>query len=680
MASTRARLLSGAAAGAASAGIVAGAVMETGLPVPFTQWVFIAACLSLPALGLLIARRRPDNVYGWLLLATAGCLGLGASGYGLLLRGGPGPAAAAGVLMLSFFPLFYGLSWVFIPLLFPDGRLPSRRWRAGARIAAAVIAVYWLGILLSPDEVYVSFFSGGNPFDLGGTAGLVAGAAGGLGQLATFLAALAVLASLVLRCLRSPAAERRPLRWMIAGTVANLGGYVLTGVFAEKGQEAAGWFGALTIMAAMPAVIAAAVFRHNLLDVRVGIRGSRLFLVFDLRPTVDELLTEIGPGLEDADPVEQLERLAGAVRAGLEVRWAAVALADGTRVVAGEEDGEAVLTVPAGLGHIACGPKTAGPVTAEDRRLLGALAVPVGLAIRSAALAARLVDAEEAGRRRIERDIHDGAQQQLVALIAGLELARATGGEPELLALLREQARQALADLRELAAGIHPSALSQGGLAEAVEERCSRLPVATTVTAAPELRARRFPDQVEGAMYFTVSEAVANALKHADATRIEVRLAHAAGRLQAVVADDGRGFDPAVTGRRGLGPLADRLRALGGSLEVSSAPGEGTRVRAWVPVPVPVPVYRSVPEFGSGPGSGSGAGPALGPGDRRGDRLGPSSAEDGGRGDGDDHRVAVVQRRGPGDEAGQLLPVQAAGLGEAARGPAGQPGQGEGGG
>jgi signal transduction histidine kinase len=118
-----------------------------------------------------------------------------------------------------------------------------------------------------------------------------------------------------------------------------------------------------------------------------------------------------------------------------------------------------------------------------------------------AGLVTRLVNAQEAERRRIERNIHDGAQQQLVALIAGLELARATGGGADSLALLREQARQTLNDLRELAAGIHPSVLSQGGLVEAVEERCSRLPVAT----GPNLRTRRFPDEVEGRLYFTLT-------------------------------------------------------------------------------------------------------------------------------------------------------------------------------
>jgi signal transduction histidine kinase len=192
------------------------------------------------------------------------------------------------------------------------------------------------------------------------------------------------------------------------------------------------------------------------------------------------------------------------------------------------------------------------------------------------------VNAQEAERRRIERNIHDGVQQQLVALIAGLELARATGGGAEALALLREQARQALTDLRELAAGIHPSVLSQGGLVEAVEGRCSGLPVATTVTADPALRTRRFPDEIEGAMYFVVSEAIANALKHAGASRIEVRLWHDAGRLQASVTDDGTGFDLRAVARRGLATLADRMAALGGGLETTAGPGEGTRVRAWV--------------------------------------------------------------------------------------------------
>ncbi|MEV4092207.1 sensor histidine kinase [Streptosporangium saharense] len=576
--------LAGVMAAVAAGGIVAGGVLETGFPAPPSQWVFVAVCLVAPTVGWFIAARRPDNVYGWLLLAAADCLGLGALGAGLLLSdptlGGP-PAVVATVLA-SLFPVFYGLTWIFVPLFFPDGRLPSRRWRAGAWIAAVAITVHWAGILLSADAVYEPIFSRGNPIGLRGTPGLLVALAGAAGQAVTFLVALAVLGSLILRWWRADAAGRRVLRWMIAGLTGTLGGFLLITLFGPSEYGIGLGLGLFASVAALPIVIVTTVFRHQLLDIRVGIRGHRIFLVFDLRPTVDELLTELGPALE-TEPVEQLGRLAGAVQTGLETRWAAVELADGTRVVAGEEDGEAAFTVPAGLGRIVCGPKVAGRLTSEDRRVLGALAVPVGLAIQSVGLAARLVNAQEAERRRIERNIHDGVQQQLVALIAGLELARATGGDARTLTLLREEARQTLTDLRELAAGIHPSVLSQGGLVEAVEERCSRLPVATTVTAEPGLRARRFPDEIEGALYFTVSESIANALKHARASRIEVRLTQAEGRLQAVVSDDGRGFDPVAADRGGLGALADRMNALGGGLRLTSAPGEGTVVRAWVP-------------------------------------------------------------------------------------------------
>ncbi|MEU6429129.1 histidine kinase [Microbispora sp. NPDC046973] len=579
-----ARPLAAGMAAVAAAGIVAGALLETGLPVPASQWAFMVIALLLPALGWLIAARRPDNAYGWLLLAAADCLGLGGLGIGLLIRLGPDPhwPVVVGAVLSSAFPVFYGLSWVFVPLLFPDGRLPSRRWRVVAVAAAAAIAAHWLGVLFLPAG-YPEGIEHANPLGLRGPLGLAPVLLVTAGQLAAFLLALVVLGGLLTRLRRSRPPERGRLGWMVAGLLANLGAFVviMVGGVSET-YDAADVVGVLGLVGALPAAIGAAVLRHDLLDIRVGVKGSRLYLVFDVRPTVDELLSRLGPDLEEAEPVEQLGRLAQAVRAGLDARWAAVELADGTRVVAGEERGEAVLTVPAGLGRIGCGPKTAGRLTRDDRRLLAALAVPVGLAIRSAALAARLVNAQEAERRRIERNIHDGVQQQLVALIAGLELARATGGGAEALALLREQARQALADLRELAAGIHPSVLSQGGLVEAVEGRCSGLPVATTVTADPALRARRFPDEIEGAMYFAVSEAIANALKHAGASRIEVRLWHDGGRLQASVTDDGTGFDPRAVARRGLATLADRMAALGGGLETAAGPGEGTRVRAWV--------------------------------------------------------------------------------------------------
>ncbi|NUS05921.1 MAG: hypothetical protein HOV97_25585 [Nonomuraea sp.] len=570
------RLVAGSLATIAAAGTLAGALLEAGLPMPPQEWAFTVLGLTLPGLGWLLAVRRPDVRYGWVLLATALCLGLGALGTGLGLRfEQAGPVA----LVLSvFFAAYYGLTWIFIPLLFPDGRLPSRRWRPVAWIGGLAIVTHMAGLALAG-------FDPARPTAL--PTGLIwAALAGGLGQLVTFLTALVVFAGLVVRWRRSAPGERGQYAWMVAGTAAMLGGSVLLLFVLNARMWGAAVLAILTVLSAMPAAILAAIVRHRLLDVRIGLRGSRLHLIFDVRPTVDEVLSGLGTALADTpEPVEQLGRLAAAVRDGLETTWAAVTLADGTRMVAGEEDGPAALTVPVrgGLGRIECGPRQVGRLGREDRRFLEALAVPAGLAIQSVGLVTRLVNAQEAERRRIERNIHDGVQQQLVALIAGLELARATGARPDALARLREQARQTLTDLRELAAGIHPSSLSQGGLVEAVEERCARLPVPTKVTSDPGLRTRRFPDEIEGAMYFTVSEAVANALKHAAASRIEVRLTSAEGRLRATVADDGRGFDPRAAARRGLATLTDRLDALGGGMELDSEPGRGTRMHAWVP-------------------------------------------------------------------------------------------------
>jgi signal transduction histidine kinase len=575
------RLVAGLLAAIGAVGIVAGTLIVNGWPPPLSEWVFAALGLTLSGLGWLLTSRRPEIRFGWLLLACALCLGFGVTGIGLSYRGSSGPLVS---LLYAATAGFYGLTWIFVPLLFPDGRLPSPRWRIVAWISGIAIALHAIGIGLTLH----------NGYDLANvrlSAGeLTAVALAGGGQFITWIMAVIVFCGLVARWRRSPRTERGQYAWMVGGTVATMAGGALIMVDAAGGEVSAfGAVGALALIGSLPAAIGVAIVRHRLLDIRFGIRGSRLHLVFDVRPTVDEVLSDLGTALDDTpEPVEQLGRVAAAVRTVLDTRWAAVTLEDGRRVVVGKEEGAAALAVPVrgGLGLIECGPRETGRLTRVDRRLLEALAVPAGLAIQSAGLVTRLVNAQEAERRRIERNIHDGVQQQLVALIAGLELARATGAGPGLLAQLREQARQTLADLRELAAGIHPSALGQGGLVEAVEERCSRLPVRTTVASAPALRSSRFSDEIEGAMYFTVSEAVANALKHADAAAIEVHLSHADGRLRATVTDDGTGFDPRITERRGLARLSDRLDALGGGLDVRSEPGKGTRMNAWVPVDV----------------------------------------------------------------------------------------------
>jgi signal transduction histidine kinase len=192
----------------------------------------------------------------------------------------------------------------------------------------------------------------------------------------------------------------------------------------------------------------------------------------------------------------------------------------------------------------------------------------------------RIVAATYEERRRIERDLHDGAQQRLVSLALSIRLARnRLGGESaDLLDDAADQLTAAVREVRELARGIHPAALTEEGLAAALESLADRTPVDVVVTF-PD---RRFPDDVAAAAYFTACEVVTNAVKHAGAGCIRIRGAVENGSLVVEIRDDGAGGAVLREGG-GLQGLADRLDALGGRLTVRSVKGEGTTVRAEVP-------------------------------------------------------------------------------------------------
>ncbi|WP_431031878.1 sensor histidine kinase [Streptomyces sp. P6-2-1] len=197
---------------------------------------------------------------------------------------------------------------------------------------------------------------------------------------------------------------------------------------------------------------------------------------------------------------------------------------------------------------------------------------------------ARLADAFEAERRRIERDLHDGAQQQLVALTMTLGLARMELGDDEapgaaLVERARGEARRALEQLRELVRGIHPQVLTDHGLAAAVDEVARRGPLPVQVDIALP---HRLPARVESTAYFTITETLTNAVRHSGGTRVLVSARLRGGRLVLRVRDDGRGgADPAAGS--GLLGLAERLAVLDGRLEVSSPKGGPTEVRVEVP-------------------------------------------------------------------------------------------------
>ncbi|MGH2658617.1 MAG: histidine kinase [Actinomycetota bacterium] len=231
------------------------------------------------------------------------------------------------------------------------------------------------------------------------------------------------------------------------------------------------------------------------------------------------------------------------------------------------------------------------PLTPAEDKLLLDLASQAGLVLRNVRLIEdlkasrqRLATAQDAERRRLERNIHDGAQQRLVALAVKFQLLEriAVGdADKEALARLHSETTDTLSELRDLARGIYPPLLAERGLVAALEAQAHRAAVPVEIEADG---IERYPQEAEAAAYFCCLEALQNAAKYANAGWVVVRLSHADGSLAFIVEDGGVGFDPASTPRgSGLQNMADRVEALGGLLEVRSAPGEGTVVSGHVP-------------------------------------------------------------------------------------------------
>ena len=222
----------------------------------------------------------------------------------------------------------------------------------------------------------------------------------------------------------------------------------------------------------------------------------------------------------------------------------------------------------------------AAALTLENERLATELRAKVE---EVSASRARIVESGDAARRRLERDLHDGAQQRLVSLALGLRMLHSRiDGDPEAvrqLEVVRAELDQALDELRELARGLHPSVLSDRGLAAAIEGLAQRAPLRVELGAMPR---ERLPERVESASYFVVAEALTNVAKYAHASHASVTVSREDGQVTVEVSDDGVGGADPATGS-GLRGLFDRVSALGGSLEVDSEPGRGTTVRAAIP-------------------------------------------------------------------------------------------------
>jgi signal transduction histidine kinase len=208
------------------------------------------------------------------------------------------------------------------------------------------------------------------------------------------------------------------------------------------------------------------------------------------------------------------------------------------------------------------------------------------------------VAAQDEERRRLERNIHDGAQQQLVALTVKLRLLEQIAGRDpakvaEMATQLQAETTEALEDLRDLARGIYPPLLADKGLSAALEAQARKSTLPVTVEAAD---LGRFPQDVEAAIYFSCLEALQNVAKYAEASRVTISLARSNGSLSFAVTDDGLGFDPdASTYGTGLQGIADRIDALDGTFEIVSSVGAGTTVNGSVPVTTPTPVAADLP-------------------------------------------------------------------------------------
>jgi signal transduction histidine kinase len=235
----------------------------------------------------------------------------------------------------------------------------------------------------------------------------------------------------------------------------------------------------------------------------------------------------------------------------------------------------------------------------EDPALLDAVASAAGLALENERLLAelrvqldevrdsraRIVEASVTERRRLERNLHDGAQQRLVTLSLHLRMAQETLHDDPLAAEamldgVGEDLKQALDELRELARGLHPAVLTDRGLAPALQSLANRSPFPVKVAGVPALR---LPQPVEEALYYVVAESLTNAAKHSGATEGSVELSTTPETVVVEIRDSGRG-GANLTNGSGLRGLVDRIEALGGELRVSSPSGDGTVIRAELPL------------------------------------------------------------------------------------------------
>ena len=654
-------------------------------------------------LGVLIATRLPRHPVGWLLIISASAFLLDEPVtyfviYAIHVSRPPLPGA-------DFLGLVESFLWIpgvvpialFLPLLFPTGRMLSPRWRAVVWLGMVGSACGIIGGVLGTNVDRSSLIGGVRPvvrlpqlFAVGDF--LI------YGFVLLPVAVIAALVSLALRYRAAASRERHQIKWLLFATAvygfASLAGIVLKQAFSIEvpGLQTAAVLGLLMV----PLAAAVAVLQYRLYDIDIVINRALVYgalavfitavyvgivvglgtlvgsggkpnlllsivatavvavafqpvrerlqklanrLVYGRRATPYEVLSEFSQRVAESYAGEQvLDRMAQVLAEGTGAQEAAVWLRSGLSLrraatwpvsanghdraplelfgqllpdIPGSDQAVAVRHQGQLLGALTVQKRTGESLTPIEEKLLDDLAHQAGLVLKNVGLTAdlqarledlrasrqRLVAAQDDERRRLERNLHDGAQQHLVALKVKLGLAeRLLAQDPArakaAISELKGDADEALETLRDLARGIYPPLLAERGLAAALESQARKATIPVRVQADG---LRRYPQEAEAAVYFCCLEALQNVQKYAGAESAAIILADAEGELRFEVQDDGAGFDPATTPRgSGLQNIEDRLNALGGTLAVSSRPGHGASVAGMIPVGQGVPVLEAV--------------------------------------------------------------------------------------
>jgi len=683
-------------------GVAAGDLMDA--------FAFAPVLLALAGVGAIVASHRPANPVGWLFLAEGlgFAIGLATDSYArYLTQAGSVPPAATWADWLGAAAGELGLLFPLALLLFPDGSLPSPRWRPVAWLLVAAEAILVITAVTSSAALRAQSSAVSlSPVRLipDSLADPVLSAT----QTALIPLSVAAAAGCVARYRRSPGTVRQQIKWIAYAGLVTAAGLVAFSLAFRNPLDAFLIFGPL-----IPVAAGIAIFRYRLYDIDVVISKTIVYgslaafitvayvvivaglgalgsgslagsesrpslglsilatavvavafqplrermhrvanrVVYGKRATPYEALSDfagqVGGSYATDEVLPQMARIladaTGAARADVWLRvgpqlgagasWppdapppGPIALTDGApaagagRLTLVRHQGEV-------LGALSVAKRPGEQLTPAEDKLIGDLAAQVGLILRNVGLTdqlserladlrasrRRIVTAQDDQRRRIERELRDGAQRQLLAIASGLTQAQSLAGQDEereraLVAQLRAGTREALESLRELARGIYPPLLADQGLAPAVRAHAGKAPLPVSVDADG---VGRYPPDVETAVYFCCVEATANTTRHAPGSAVRIRLCGSAGEVSFEVADDGPGFDRSRVrpgaGSGGLQRMADRLAALGGSLHVEAGPGRGTSVTGRIPVAAP----GSPPPGPAGGGATSPPGPAV---------------------------------------------------------------------